>query len=106
MPLLGSLKQQLLTAHLIESTSMPSVLAVCMLCRSMNIADRTIVTASALTSPLLANAEHDVHISKVQPLKGIGAAEDIAKIAVVLGSDDCTWMTGAALPVDGGFLCQ
>jgi NAD(P)-dependent dehydrogenase (short-subunit alcohol dehydrogenase family) len=77
-----------------------------MLHHLMDSADKSTVTASALTTPLLANAEHDVHISKVQPLKGIGAADDIAKIAVVLGSDDCTWMTGAALPVDGGFLCQ
>jgi NAD(P)-dependent dehydrogenase (short-subunit alcohol dehydrogenase family) len=72
----------------------------------MDPADMSAVTASALTSPLLAIAEHDALINKVQPLKGVGAADDVAKIAVVLGSDDCTWMTGAALPVDGGFLCE
>jgi NAD(P)-dependent dehydrogenase (short-subunit alcohol dehydrogenase family) len=77
-----------------------------MLRHLMDSANMSTVTASALTTPLLANAEHGVHISRVQPLKGIGAADDVAKMAVVLGSDDCTWMTGVALPVDGGFLCQ
>ena len=37
-------------------------------------------------------------------LLDFGNVEDVAKMAVVLASDDAKWMTGVALPVDGGFL--
>ena len=37
---------------------------------------------------------------------GFGNAEDVARAAVYLASDDLRWITGVALPVDGGFLCQ
>lgn len=67
---------------------------------------RTSVTASAMTSSLLDTTEYQAHIKTVQPLKGVGTASDVARMAVVLGSDDCSWVTGVALPVDGGFLCQ
>ena len=40
------------------------------------------------------------------PLGGCGQADDIAKMAVVLASDDAAWMTGTLVPVDGGFTAQ
>lgn len=35
------------------------------------------------------------------PFKGLGEPEDIVKAAVSLASDDASWASGAALPVDG-----
>ncbi len=37
------------------------------------------------------------------PLGRIGKPEDVGKLAVFLASDDSSWMTGALLPLDGGF---
>lgn len=40
------------------------------------------------------------------PLKGVGSSEDIAKVAVMLASDDASWITGVNLPVDGGYIVR
>jgi NAD(P)-dependent dehydrogenase (short-subunit alcohol dehydrogenase family) len=42
--------------------------------------------------------------AKMQPLPRAGAPEDVARAALFLASDDSGFITGAALPVDGG-LC-
>jgi NAD(P)-dependent dehydrogenase (short-subunit alcohol dehydrogenase family) len=36
------------------------------------------------------------------PMGRFGTSEDVAHLAVYLASDESTWMTGAALPLDGG----
>jgi len=38
------------------------------------------------------------------PLGRLGRPEDIAGLAVYLASDESSWVTGAVLPVDGGYL--
>jgi NAD(P)-dependent dehydrogenase (short-subunit alcohol dehydrogenase family) len=38
------------------------------------------------------------------PLKRLGTPEDIAKAALFLASDDASWITGAALTIDGGIM--
>lgn len=40
----------------------------------------------------------------VHPIGRLGKPEDIAGLAVFLASDESSWVTGAALPVDGGYL--
>jgi NAD(P)-dependent dehydrogenase (short-subunit alcohol dehydrogenase family) len=40
----------------------------------------------------------------VHPLGRVGQPEDIAGMAVYLASEESSWVTGAALPVDGGYL--
>jgi meso-butanediol dehydrogenase/(S,S)-butanediol dehydrogenase/diacetyl reductase len=40
------------------------------------------------------------------PIGRLGTVDDIAGAALYLASDDSTWVTGVALPVDGGLLCQ
>lgn len=37
------------------------------------------------------------------PLGRAGRPEDVAQMALFLASDDSSWVTGAALPLDGGF---
>jgi NAD(P)-dependent dehydrogenase (short-subunit alcohol dehydrogenase family) len=40
----------------------------------------------------------------VHPIGRLGQPEDIAGLAVYLASDESAWVTGTALPVDGGYL--
>jgi NAD(P)-dependent dehydrogenase (short-subunit alcohol dehydrogenase family) len=40
------------------------------------------------------------------PLGRVARAEEVAGAAAFLASDDASWVTGVALPVDGGFLAQ
>ena len=40
----------------------------------------------------------------VHPLGRLGEPEDIAELAVYLASDESSWVTGTAFPVDGGYL--
>ena len=40
----------------------------------------------------------------VHPIGRLGKPEDIAGLAVYLASEQSAWVTGAALPVDGGYL--
>jgi dihydroanticapsin dehydrogenase len=39
----------------------------------------------------------------LHPAGRFGQPEDVAGLAVYLASDESTWVTGAALPVDGGY---
>jgi NAD(P)-dependent dehydrogenase (short-subunit alcohol dehydrogenase family) len=45
-------------------------------------------------------------LMNLHPLNGLGVPDDIAKMAVVLASKDAGWVTGACIPVDGGFTAQ
>jgi NAD(P)-dependent dehydrogenase (short-subunit alcohol dehydrogenase family) len=45
-------------------------------------------------------------MARMYPFKGPGRPEDIAKMAVVLASDDASWMTGACVSVDGGYVAR
>jgi NAD(P)-dependent dehydrogenase (short-subunit alcohol dehydrogenase family) len=40
------------------------------------------------------------------PIGRLGQPEDIAGLAVYLASDESSWMTGALLPVDGGYVAM
>ena len=42
--------------------------------------------------------------SAAHPLGRLGQPEDVAGLAVYLACDESSWVTGAALPVDGGYL--
>ena len=40
----------------------------------------------------------------VHPIGRLGEPEDVAGMAVYLASDEASWVTGSAMPVDGGYL--
>lgn len=45
-------------------------------------------------------------IEKMHPMGRIGEPEEVAKAILFLASDDASFITGAVLPVDGGYLAQ
>ncbi|KAL9068820.1 MAG: hypothetical protein Q9161_005907 [Pseudevernia consocians] len=61
------------------------------------------VAKTAMLKPLTDVEATQVQLGALHPFKGLGEPEDIAKVAVFLASDDASWVTGAALPVDGKF---
>lgn len=51
-------------------------------------------------------AEVRTKFDKVQPMGRVGRPEEIANVAAFLLSDENSFMTGALVSVDGGFVCQ
>ena len=45
-------------------------------------------------------------LRKAQPIQRLGTPEEIARTVLFLLSDDCPFMTGALVSVDGGYTCQ
>ncbi len=50
--------------------------------------------------------EYLAAIEKMHPMGRIGEPEEVAKAILFLASDDASFITGAILPVDGGYLAQ
>lgn len=65
-------------------------------------------TKTGMIGPLLAPeaAKQLEAAAAYQPLGGIGHVDDVAKVAVFLASEDCAWVTGVPLPVDGGYVAH
>ncbi|KAL8834095.1 MAG: hypothetical protein Q9170_003931 [Blastenia crenularia] len=60
-----------------------------------------------MTESYFQNPEQRAAISAMTPWGDEwGAAEDVAKGYVFLASDDAAYVTGVALPIDGGYLAQ
>ena len=60
-----------------------------------------------MTQDKYQDQETRLAISALTPWGDIwGAAEDVAKSFVFLASDDADYITGIALPVDGGYIAQ
>lgn len=54
-----------------------------------------------MIKPLMDVEATQARLGAMHPFKGLGEPEDIAKAAVFLASEDASWISGAALPVDG-----
>jgi NAD(P)-dependent dehydrogenase (short-subunit alcohol dehydrogenase family) len=63
----------------------------------------TDLTAEVIRKAPDPNAVRGERIS-VHPIGRLGQPQDLAGIAIYLASDEATWVTGAALAVDGGYL--
>jgi NAD(P)-dependent dehydrogenase (short-subunit alcohol dehydrogenase family) len=61
-----------------------------------------------LTAAVLGQAPDPAAVRRertaAHPIGRLGQPEDIAGVAVYLASDESSWVTGAVLPVDGGYL--
>ncbi|HLZ71779.1 MAG TPA: SDR family NAD(P)-dependent oxidoreductase [Dehalococcoidia bacterium] len=51
-------------------------------------------------------AESLERLKRMQPMPRVGEAEDIARMALFLASDESTFVTGAAMVVDGGYVAR
>lgn len=45
-------------------------------------------------------------LQRKHPFNGPGKPEDVASFAVVLASEDARWVTGASMPIDGGYTAR
>jgi NAD(P)-dependent dehydrogenase (short-subunit alcohol dehydrogenase family) len=55
---------------------------------------------------ITAGSDFQKMIINLHPIKRLGLSEEVASAFIFLASDDCPFMTGAALDVDGGYLIQ
>ncbi|KAH6687429.1 hypothetical protein F5X68DRAFT_152999 [Plectosphaerella plurivora] len=58
---------------------------------------------TAMDDKMLSNADQASVITALHPWGSLGTTEDIAKSALFLATEESCWMTGVALPVDGGY---
>ena len=60
------------------------------------------ITDTPLASNLLSTPEKKDANAQRHPLKAVGKAEDIAKLAAFLLKEDSRWLTGQVHHIDGG----
>jgi NAD(P)-dependent dehydrogenase (short-subunit alcohol dehydrogenase family) len=70
------------------------------ICPSFVETDLTDKVISGAADPAAVRSER----TAVHPIGRLGRPEDIAGMAVYLASDESLWVTGTAMPVDGGYL--
>lgn len=65
-----------------------------------------LVTKTPMTQPVYDDTPKRESTIAATPWGEWGNAEDIARCAVFLASEDAAYVTGVALPVDGGWTAQ
>ena len=60
------------------------------------------LTRTPLANDILANEQMAENLAKLHPLPRLGEAEEMAKLASFLVSEDASWITGQVISVDGG----
>jgi NAD(P)-dependent dehydrogenase (short-subunit alcohol dehydrogenase family) len=56
-----------------------------------------------LTAGLMTDAAWREQMLTRYPLRRFGRVDDVAAAVLYLASEEASWVTGAALPVDGGY---
>jgi NAD(P)-dependent dehydrogenase (short-subunit alcohol dehydrogenase family) len=59
-----------------------------------------------MIASLIDTEDRRQRFAQAHPLGRLGTPEDVAYCALYLASDESSWVTGAAFPVDGGFTAQ
>lgn len=59
-----------------------------------------------MTAPIYEDKETRDGINALTPWGDWGSADDVAKCAVFLASDDAAYVTGLPLVIDGGYTAQ
>ena len=62
--------------------------------------------ATNFTKALTDDPEMNAFLEDLHPMGRLGRPEEIANVALYLASDDASYVTGAALTVDGGYTAQ
>ena len=60
------------------------------------------IGGTGMTAPLTEDAAASEALKAKHPMGRLGTAEDVAGAVMFLASDDSSFVTGLALPVDGG----
>lgn len=80
----------------------PENIRVNAICPSFVETELTAAFLSRVSDPASVRRER----TAAHPIGRLGQPEDVAGMAVYLVSDESSWVTGAALPVDGGYLAR
>ncbi len=61
---------------------------------------------TAINDAVLSDPERKAQVADRHPMGRLGTPEEIAAAVAFLASDGASWITGAVLPVDGGYLAS
>ena len=64
------------------------------------------ICPGAIETPIGGRRTNTEALADFQPLRRAGQADDIARMALFLASDESEWITGTEMRVDGGFMAR